>query len=69
MRMKIMSTYQVTLNSVECLLLVGSRKESGAVSPLDTVDRDGGLDERRLAGGGGELPRENGEIPGGHHYL
>ena len=56
MRMKIMSTYQVTLNSVECLLLVGSRKESGAVSPLDTVDRDGGLDECRLAGGGGELP-------------
>ena len=62
-------TYQVSLYGVKSLLLVGSREEGSAVPPLDTVDRDGRLDEGRLAGGGGELPGEDGEVPGGHDYL
>ena len=64
--MDLQSSYQVTLNGIESLLLVGSREEGCAVSSLDAIDWDGGLHQSLVGGGGRELPRQNGEIPDSH---
>lgn len=60
-------TYQISLNNVEGLLLLGGGEKGRGVATLDAVHGDGGLDQGGLGGGGGEAPCEHAEASSGGH--
>ena len=62
-----MAGYQISLDGVQSFLLLGGREEGGAVSALDAVHGDGGLDQGAPGGGGAELPRQHTQVPAGCH--